>query len=677
MYSPWDDRTEWLECDGLGGYACGTVAGVRTRRYHGLLVTATTPPTGRFVLVNGFDAWVETTGGATMITAQRYAPDVLAPDSSSRHVEYFEPEPWPRWVYRLPDGSRLIEELFCPHGQSAVVLLWTHERAREGARFFVRPFLSGRDYHSLHRENGTLRFEPELRGQQVIWRPYPGVPAILALSNGRYRIEPHWYRNFQYDRERERGLDFIEDLASPGVFEFDLSRGRACLILAAEGYGDAVLRMGSDAADCAAQLRSAEKQRRAAFPSRLHRAADSYIVRRDGGKTIIAGYPWFTDWGRDTFIALRGLCLATGRLDDARDILVTWSGQLSEGMLPNRFPDRGEQPEYNSVDASLWYIVAVHDWLAAMQQAGRQVAPADQERLRCAVLEILEGCRRGTRFGIRMDSDGLLAAGQPGWQLTWMDARVGDWVVTPRIGKPVEVQALWLNALRIGAGFDAHWHNAWQRGSEAFEQRFWNEAEGCLFDVVDVDHRPGAVDPAVRPNQILAVGGLPFAALTGPRALRVVETVERRLWTPLGLRTLAPGQPGYAPRYEGGPAERDRRYHQGPAWPWLLGPFVEAWLRVRGDSPAAREQARTRFLAPLRQHLDEAGLNHVSELVDAEPPYTPRGCPFQAWSVGELLRLERLLAATPAGPPREPPVPPGAATQPAPVSTTSTRRAGR
>jgi predicted glycogen debranching enzyme len=303
-------------------------------------------------------------------------------------------------------------------------------------------------------------------------------------------------------------------------------------------------------------------------------------------------------------------------------------------MLPNRFSDRGEPPEYNSVDAALWYVIAVHELLARAE-----VEPAAHARLTDAVAAILDGYARGTRHGIHLDDDGLLAAGAPGLQLTWMDAKVGDRVITPRIGKPVEVQALWLNALHLGGAGSARWAPVLARGRATFAARFWNAATGCLHDVVDVDHRPGVVDATIRPNQILAVGGLPLALLDEERARAVVDVVEARLWTPLGLRSLAPGEPGYVPHYEGGVAERDGAYHQGTAWPWLLGPFVDAWLRVHGDTPARRQEARARFLAPLLAHLDEAGLGHVSEIADAEPPHTPRGCPFQAWSVGEALRI--------------------------------------
>ena len=393
------------------------------------------------------------------------------------------------------------------------------------------------------------------------------------------------------------------------------------------------------------RARGAETRRRKAPRSRLERSADAYLVRRGRGKTIIAGYPWFSDWGRDTFIALRGLCLATGRLDEAREILMHWAGTVSEGMLPSRFTDADSAPEFNSVDASLWFVVAVHDHLAAAKDAGKRVRKEDQAALRAAVESILEGYSTGTRFGIHMDEDGLLAAVQPGMALTWMDARVGDWVVTPRAGKPVEVQALWLNALRIASTFSSRWDQTFRKGWGSFVSRFWNEKDGCLFDVVDMDGARGTADPALRPNQIFAVGGLPFALLDGDRARCVVESVETRLLTPAGLRTLAPGSHGYTAHYQGGVHERDGAYHQGTVWPWLMGAFVEAWVRVRGGGEDAKREARGRFLAPLLARLDEAGLGHLPEIADAEPPHTPRGCPFQAWSLGEAMRLDRVVLA--------------------------------
>jgi predicted glycogen debranching enzyme len=634
---------EWLEADGLGGFASGTASGIRTRRYHALLLTATTPPTGRLVLVNGFDAWVTTAAGRYAISSQLYGPDVTYPDGASRIAD-FTTEPWPRWTFDLPGGTRLAQEILVPAGASAAAVSWRLLSGPGPAALEVRPFLSGRDYHSLHHENPNFRFDAEsLPGGLRRFRAYANLPAVFFRINGAYEHGPDWYRDFLYTEERARGLDFSEDLASPGTLRFDLSRGEGVWLMAAEGHESA---LGEGSAEAALEtLRAAERSRRAAFPTRLERSADAYLVRRGAGETVVAGYPWFTDWGRDTFIAIRGLCLATGRLDKAGRILVEWAGAVSEGMLPNLFPDGKARPEFNSVDASLWYLIAVSEYFAARAAASRRVAGAERQTLQQAFGEILAGYARGTRFGIRADDDGLLSAGVPGVQLTWMDAKVGDWVVTPRIGKPVEIQALWINALRIADTFTDQFRELLARATASFDSRFWNEEGGFLYDVVDADHRPGTVDASFRPNQIFAVGGLPFPLLTGERARRVVDGVEQKLWTPLGLRTLAPDDPRYRGRYEGGPLERDGAYHQGTAWPWLLGAFVEAWVRVRGGGAGVIRAARTRFLEPLEARLAEAGLGHVSEIADGDAPHTPRGCPFQAWSVGEMLRLERVVLA--------------------------------
>jgi predicted glycogen debranching enzyme len=634
------DTHEWLEADGLGGFASATTSGIRTRRYHALLLTATTPPSGRLVLVNGFDAWIENGADKIWLSAQRYAPDSV---SKSEHLRSFQVQPWPQWSYRLTVDLWLDHEVFVPYGQSMVVLSWRLSgKVDKNYALTVKPFLSGRDFHASHHENSSFRFEPTIAGDMVSWRPYDGLPAIVCRSRASYHHDPQWYRNFSYTQEKERGLDFLEDLAAPGdlVWQLDGQNREALLTIQAAGFSEPG---PNSLEDWVAQLRVSERERRIRKTDPVERSAESYFVRRGTGKSLIAGYPWFGDWGRDTFISIRGLGIATNQLEVTRDILLEWANHVSEGMLPNRFPDQDAAPEYNSVDASLWFIIAVGDLLDAVSGHPGLFDEAAEQKLKAAIDAILLGYQKGTRFRIQADSDGLLAAGVPGVQLTWMDAKVGDKVITPRVGKPVEVQALWINALAIGKRFSSDWGPLFEKAQQAFESRFWNEARQQLFDVVDVDHQPGVTDPATRPNQILAVGGLPLALLSGPRARQVVDRAEAALWTPAGLRSLAQDEPGFIPHYLGNPWARDSAYHQGTVWPWLAGPFVEAWVRVRGNTPQAKQEARERFLESLRSLATSAGLNHLPEIADAVDPYTPRGCPFQAWSVGEFLRLDRVV----------------------------------
>ena len=625
-----DTPREWLETDGLGGYASGTEPGYRTRRYHALLCPATRPPVGRVVLVNGLEVWVETPSASEPLSTQVYASGVVHPDAYKK-IESFTVDPWPRWRYRLADGTAVDHELFVPQGTPAIALRWSVENPTQRLLLGVRPLMSGRDFHHTHGDNAFFQFDSDVFNGSVRWQTYQDMPAVFAVHNGRYEQSPQWYWDFLYTADRDRGMEHVEDLGSPGILRFDLSAGEAVLLF----FAGEASRPGGSAVDWYRQAAERERSRRMAFPSRLHRAADAYVVKRGRGKSVIAGYPWFSDWGRDTFIALRGLCLATGRLAEAKAILLAWSETVSEGMLPNRFTDEGPT-EYNSVDASLWYVVAAGEFLA---KPNHDATAEERAKIEAAIEAILDGYAAGTRFGIRLDDDGLIAAGVPGVQLTWMDAKCGDWVVTPRIGKPVEVQALWLNALLMSPNFQAKWSAKFNRGLAALGTKFWNAPGGYLFDVIDVDHRPNVGSGEFRCNQLFAVGGLPRSVLPAEQARKVVDACEERLWTPLGPRTLSPNHPDYCPHYQGDLRSRDGAYHQGTAWPWLAGAFIEAWVRVRGDTPQAKAEARRKFLDPLLSHLDEWGLGHLPEIADAEPPHTPRGCPFQAWSVSEALRL--------------------------------------
>ncbi len=616
MIPPLD--AEWLEPDGVGGYAMGTVGGTRTRRYHALLLAAMTPPTGRMVLVSGVEAWF----GNMPLSTHRYAPDVQYPDGV-RHLASFSTTPWPTWRFQW--GGREIEhDIFTERSSGAVVLRWRLLSGAPGP-LTVRPLLAARDYHSLRRE-GPFRMDADGQGGCVSWRPDSGGPAFAGLSNGTYAPSPQWFRNFLYTVEQDRGMDCIEDLASPGLFTFDLQAEAVLMFRQGDGTG-------VDPAPYAALLAAAERRRRGAFTGPWAQAADAYVVRRGQGRTILAGFPWFTDWGRDTFIALRGLLIGTGRLEESAAVLLAWAGLVDRGMLPNRFPDQGNEPEFNSVDAALWFCVAVHDHLAA--------GGAGQDALRPAVERIIEGYVAGTRYNIGVDGDGLVRAGTDGVQLTWMDAKCGDWVVTPRQGKPVEIQALWINALRIAAGWTPRWAALERQATASMLALFPDPATGGLVDVIGWGGEP---DRAVRPNQIFAVGGLPFAVFNGEAAEAIVALVEARLLTPLGLRTLDPDDAAYQGAYRGDLLQRDGAYHQGTVWPWLMGPYVEAALRTRGPQAALR--LREQCLAPLLEHMGQYGLGHVSEVADGNAPNRPGGCPFQAWSLGELIRIERMLEAT-------------------------------
>ena len=631
---------EWLEADGAGGFASGPADGIRTRRYHALLLTQT--PAGRFVLVNGIEAWVELQNGPTPISSQRYAPGVIHPDGASR-IGAFTHTPWPSWVFNLPDGSVLIQELFVAGGQTS--LRWTRNGPGP-ATLHVRPLLSGRDYHALHHENPAFDFTPEATPGRLRFRPYPGIPPI-ALHGGAWQPAPEWFRRFLYTAERDRGLDDTEDLASPGILSWDLAR-------------PATLALRADTAPAwpIPILAEAETAERDANPG-LGQATRQYLAQIDGRDTLVAGFPWFTDWGRDTFISIRGLLLTpeppgpnlpvrdrlarNARFEAnralAEKILLAWSATVDAGMVPNRFPDGGNPPEFNSVDASLWFVIAVGDLLALGATDPRTAAA-----LQTACTAILAAYRDGARYGIGMDTDGLIHAGSPGQQLTWMDAKVGDWVVTPRAGKPIEVQALWINALRIAAAWPGGdpWLPLADRATAALLARFPDPATGGLLDLVDGDDTESR---RLRPNQILTCGGLPHAVVPPSLARAIVDVVEARLLTPLGLRTLDPSDPAYQPHYAGDPRARDGAYHQGTVWPWLLGPFTEAWLRTRGNTEPARAEARTRFLAPLEAHRTSHGLGHITEVADGDAPHTPGGCPFQAWSLGEYLRIAAMTAS--------------------------------
>ncbi len=628
---------EWLETNGRGGFASGTVAGANTRRYHALLLTARKPPSERFVLVNHLEEWLDIDGQTIPLSTNLY-PGAVHP-SAYEHCIEFSTEPWPTWTFDCK-GLTVQREILSIHGRDIVMVRWKLvDKKPSRAVLRVRPKLTGRDYHSTHHENGSLSTEAQVGNGMVLWHPYSDSPQVRAFHSGGYRHEPSWYRHIQLPVEQQRGLDAEEDWWSPGEFTFELKPGSTTtLALTSETV---------DRLDVVALAKS-EKSRRdtvqQAAPAddplagKLWCAAEMYLSERGTQQTVIAGYPWFTDWGRDTFISLPGLCLVTGRMDVAWQVIASFAAYVSEGMLPNRFPDVGEQPEYNTIDASLWFIHAIDRYLVASQ---------DEVRVRDtawpAVKQILDGYRRGIRYGIRMDEDGLITGGVPGAQLTWMDAKVGDWVVTPRHGKPVEIQALWVRALEVGErlarlfGDEAYadrCRNDRGQAIASFRKRFWYEAGGYLYDVID---GPEGDDASLRPNQLYALS-LVDELVPRDRAQQILRLVEEQLLTLIGLRTLSPRDPRYRARYEGDVVEGDGAYHQGTVWPFLLGPFVTAWVKVHGKKTAVLKQARS-FLDGIGEHLKEACLGQVSEVFDADAPHRPRGCYAQAWSVAEPLRV--------------------------------------
>ena len=587
-------RREWLETNGIGGFASSTIIGLNTRRYHGLLVAATKPPVGRLVLLSKLEETLFIDGQSFDLSANRY-PGVIHPQGF-RYLKQFRLDPFPVFTYEV-EGVEIEKTVFMISGENSTVVQYelkknTHPEQSKNLCLELRPLIAFRDYHSTTHENGSINSGIEEQSGSVSITPYQGLPSMhLAHNAVELRRTGDWYRNFEYDVERERGLDFAEDLFNPFILRFDLLLKGAASVIASTDQRD-VARVP--------EYRQAETTRRRdiemaspiedSFVRSLVAAADQFIVSRGDQKTVIAGYHWFSDWGRDTMIALPGLTLTTGKHEIARSILRTFAKHVDRGMLPNRFPDAGETPEYNTVDATLWFFETARAYLA-------HTGDLDfvRDELYPVFVDIIDWHVRGTRYGIKVDADGLLSSGEQGVQLTWMDAKVGDWVVTPRRGKPVEIQALWYNALCIMEdlagkfGDEANQMRCRVMAAAAksnFNRLFWNEDTDCLYDVLSGE----TVDPSIRPNQIFAVS-LPHSMLPADRASAVVAKVQRHLLTPYGLRSLASSDPQYRGRYTGGPFERDGAYHQGTVWPWLMGPFITAYIKVNGGSDSARRQA--------------------------------------------------------------------------------------
>ncbi|MET0751817.1 MAG: amylo-alpha-1,6-glucosidase [Pyrinomonadaceae bacterium] len=629
---------EWLETNGIGGFASSTISGANTRRYHALLTAATKPPLGRVTMLSKFEETLIIDGETYELSANRF-PNKIYPEGF-RYLKNFRLDPFPVWTFEV-EGIEIEKKIFMVDGQNTTVCQWKIKNqsqiANRKSQIELKPLLSFCDYHALQHENNDINPAFEVAENQVSVHPYNEMPALyFAHNSGNVEKTGFWYRNFEYAIEKERGFDFREDLFQPFALKFDLD-DTAIVISSTEKQN----------ASDAEKLEKSEIKRRKNliktagakddFTKQLVLAADQFIVSRGEGKTLIAGYPWFSDWGRDTMIALNGLTLATNRAEIAKNILLEFSHHLSEGMLPNRFPDAGDEAEYNTVDATLWYFEAIR---AYAEKTGDY--DFVREKLYEKLINVVVWHLSGTRYNIHVDTDGLLYAGEKGTQLTWMDAKIGDYVVTPRTGKAVEIQALWYNALKIMADFagrfgdtedKAKYDSMAMMAKETFNQVFWNEAEQCLFDVVENGNRDGSV----RPNQIFAAS-LPHSMLSIGRAQKIVEKVENELLTPVGLRSLSPKDARYCPIYTGTPFERDSAYHQGTVWAWLIGGFVDVYRKVYPNGNKTEKRIEE-ILSGFKNHLSEAGIGQISEIFDAEAPFKPRGCMAQAWSVAEVLRV--------------------------------------
>jgi predicted glycogen debranching enzyme len=621
---------EWIVGNGLGGYASSTIIGLNTRGYHGLLVASLDPPLRRLLLLSKIEEEVVIDGSTYRLSTNRYAGAIFP--EGFRHQEEFGLDPFPRFLYRA--GGALVEKsLFMVRGENATVVTYRILKAPSSATLRLYPLVNCRDFHGRTRES-ALRFEQSPgRGAVTVLEGASGVRILLTSDLAFYTATGVWYRGFVYEEESARGYPDREDLYNPGFFQISLKAGEEVSVLASTREFPSF---------SASTLRRAEEKRLHCLSSLAERgggslrslalAADLFVVRRGSeGKTIVAGYHWFGDWGRDAMIALPGLTLVTGRFHEAKMILRLFLRHLREGLIPNHFSDLDGSPQYSSVDASLWLFYAVYKYLGFTKDLNfvGSIFPALEE--------VVEHYVRGTLHDIRVDSDGLVRVGEGG--LTWMDARVDGRCVTPRKGKPVEVSALWYNGLMamksiskaLGHEECAQKYSSMSRRVRAsFEGLFWNERRGCLFDCVD-----GALlDDSVRPNQVLAVG-LPFPLLSHDKRVSVVQTVERELLTPYGLRSLSPLDPAYRGVCVGDQRSRDLAYHQGTVWPWLIGPFLSAYLRVNSQSGGAISEAG-RFIEPLLEYVRVVG--SIPEIFDGDPPYHPRGCIAQAWSVGEVLR---------------------------------------
>ncbi len=645
---------EWLVTNGLGGYASGTIGGMPTRRYHGFLVAALPPPFGRRMLLPHVGERVRLPDGRAFELGYGFADARVGRAKTAELTTFVLEQGLPVWRYAA--GSVLLEKrVLMPYLQNSVHLIYTLLDGQGPLHMKLRVAVHNRSHDDPvdTPPPDALRLTEYDRCYEVT---ADGLPPLRLMAHGRgqsFTMERHTLPESLYATEEARGYEHRGTLTSPGYFRLTVDRDAPAALVASTEPWETLAALAPAAALAAERTRRTQLLKASSphdsLAAELVLAADQFIVhpvgrsssaarlRAEGAhtRTVIAGYHWFTDWGRDTMIALEGLALATQRHRDAESILRTFGDAIRDGLIPNLFPEGENAAVYHTADATLWFFHAVDRYVERAQ--GRALLDALLPKL----VEVAEAHLRGTRFGIGVDAaDGLLRQGAPGFQLTWMDAKVGDWVVTPRRGKAVEINALWYNALRLLGGWldargdreaAARWNGHAQRAKISFNERFWYAAGDYLYDVVDGEDGD---DAACRPNQVLSIS-LRHPILERERWKTVLGVVRERLLTPVGLRSLAPGSPGYSKSYYGDIRSRDAAYHQGTVWPWLLGPFVDAWLKTHPADGGVMQELLRDFAAT---HLDDACVGSVSEIFDAEPPYTPRGCIAQAWSVAELLR---------------------------------------
>lgn len=628
-------QDEWLETNGLGGWAGSSIIGCNTRRYHGLLVAATVPPTERMNLVNKLDETIILSNQRFDLSTNDYG-DVISPQGY-QYLSSFKKDLFPEWIYEV-NGIKLTKTIAMVHGENTTLIIYKVEKANEPFILELLPLISARGYHSLQHAYNNIFWDVQFENGIFKNQPFYGAPNIyLSVPGATYKHDPHWFYRFNYAVEKYRGLDFEEDLFNHGMFTLELKEGDSLgIIISTEDPQNRNVHILLEQENLRRKdlIKGYEKNETL---QQLILAADQFIVKRDEDlKTVIAGYHWFTDWSRDTMISLPGLCLSTARYEDAKKIIAAFAKNVSMGMLPNRFTDNNEPPEYNNVDGTLWYFVAIYKYLEHTN---------DTEFILKEILPVLKNIIdwhfKGTRYNIHVDEDGLLYAGEKGVQLTWMDAKIGDWVVTPRMGKPVEIQALWYNTLTIfskllemnGQEEDARivCIDA-NKAKKSFLQKFWFEEGYYLYDVIDEKENP---DATLRPNQLFAIS-LPFALIEGEQAEAVLKIMEEQLYTPVGLKSLPKSDVHYVPVYGGDTYHRDSSYHEGTVWSWLLGPYIDALMKSESENKKAKAK---KVIEDFKYHLNEGCIGSVSEIFDADEPHHPRGCVAQAWGVAEILRV--------------------------------------